>query len=116
MATVAAMPIPAQGETWFDGTGEWALTITGPEVGSVSPARLTDVGLFVQMAGCELNVAGEVSGKLDDASGISTPTGSNLTIADEPSGFICPVFGFTGGDAVVMSGTFSGAGLSITNP
>lgn len=76
------------GRTTVDLTGAWALAITGAEVGAVSPAKLTDTGLFFSAAGCEFDIAGEVSGQFDDSTGAFTPTGSSLAIADDPAGFL----------------------------
>lgn len=90
--------------------------ITGPETGSVSPASFTDVALFVQVADCAFNVAGEVSGVFDDTTGVFTPTGSSLVITDTPTGFICPIIGVEQGHAVSMSGSWTITGLTITNP
>ncbi|NYI78805.1 hypothetical protein [Nocardioides panzhihuensis] len=107
---------PIFGETSFDPTSISGFAITGPEVGSVSPARLTNAGFLLTAAGCSFNVAGEVSGTFDDATGVFTPTESTLTIADDPAGFTCPLLGFVKGDDISVSGTWTIAGLTITNP
>jgi hypothetical protein len=104
------------GATTIDQTGTWGFAITGPEVGSVSPAKLTNVSFFLSAAGCSFNVAGEVSGTFDDATGVFTPTGSTMTIADDPAGFTCPILGFMKDDDVSVSGTWTITGLTITNP
>ncbi|MFD4327882.1 hypothetical protein OG801_07080 [Nocardioides sp. NBC_00163] len=104
------------GATTFDPIGTWGFAITGPEVGSVSPAKLADVSFLLSAAGCSFNVAGDVSGTLDDVTGVFTPTGSTMTIADDPAGFICPILGFMKDDAISVSGTWAITGLTITNP
>ena len=107
---------PIFGETTFDPIGVWGFAITGPEVGSVSPATLTDVRLFLQAADCSFNIAGDVSGNFDDVTGVFTPTGSTLTIADDPAGFVCSLLGFAQGQSISVSGSWLISGLTITNP
>ncbi|MGH3349583.1 MAG: hypothetical protein ACRDPS_02875 [Nocardioides sp.] len=107
---------PYFGATTFDLTGTWGFAITGPEVGSVSPAAITDVAMFVEMNGCSFNIAGEVSGDFDDATEVFTPTGSTLIIADDPVGFVCSSVGFTQGQSISVSGSWLITGLTISNP
>ena len=107
---------PIIGDSTFDPIGAWQFAITGPEVGSVSPAAFTNVALFVQAADCAFNIAGEVSGVFDDATGVFTSTGSSLVVTDTPTGFICPILGFEQGHTVSMSGSWTITGLTITNP
>lgn len=107
---------PVAGDTTVDPTGEWGLTITGAESGSVSPAALTNVTAFVEAAGCSFNVAGEVQGDFDDSTGDFIPTGSTLAISDDPSGFLCSVLGLAQGQAVTVDGSWNASGLTITNP
>ncbi|MGH3349582.1 MAG: hypothetical protein ACRDPS_02870 [Nocardioides sp.] len=107
---------PTAGDTTVDPTGVWGVTVTGAEVGSVSPATLTDVTAFVEAAGCSFNVAGEVSGDFDDAIGLFTPTGSTLIIADDPVGFLCSTLGVAQGQSITVDGTWSSTGLTISNP
>lgn len=107
---------PISGSTTFEPTGNWGFAVTGPEVGSVSPATFTNLGALFGSAGCEFNVAGEVRGTFDDATGVFTPTGSTLTIADSPVGPICPIFGFAQGQSISVSGAWRITGLTIANP
>lgn len=107
---------PVFGDTTFDQIGAWGFAITGPEAGSISPAAINDVAIFVEMPGCALNIAGAVGGDFDDATGVFTPTGSTLTIADDPAGLLCPLVGFAQGDGISVSGTWLVTGLTISNP
>lgn len=107
---------PIVGDSTFDPIGTWQFVITGAEVGSVSPAAFTNVALFVQAGDCSFNIAGDVSGDFDDATGVFTPTGSSLIITDTPSGFICPILGVDQGQTVSTSGPWIIARLTITNP
>lgn len=107
---------PTFGDTTFDQTGIWGLVIAGPEVGSVSPAAVTDVAMFIEMNSCSFNITGEVSGDFDDATGAFTPTGSTLAIADDPAGFLCPILGFERGNNIRVSGSWMISGLTISNP
>ncbi|MEI7058829.1 hypothetical protein WBG06_23605 [Nocardioides sp. CCNWLW239] len=107
---------PTMGDTTFDQASTWGLAITGPEVGSVSPAAITDVAIFVEMNACSFNISGEMSGDFDDATGVFTPTGSTLTISDDPAGYLCPIIGLDRGLSIQVSGPLVISGLTITNP
>lgn len=107
---------PIAGNTTVTPTNTWGVKVDGPEVGSVSPATLTNVTAFVSAAGCSFNVAGEVSGDFDDAAQLFTPTGSTLVIADNPSGFLCFALGVAQGQSITVGGDWSSTGLTITNP
>lgn len=107
---------PIAGATTVDPTGTWGVTVDGPEVGSVSPATLTNVTAFVEAAGCEFNVAGEVSGDFDDVAQLFTPTDSTLVISDTPVGFLCFALGVEQGQSIAVDGTWSSTGLTISNP
>ncbi|GGU39071.1 hypothetical protein [Nocardioides albus] len=107
---------PIFGETTLVQTGIWGFAITGPEAGTVSPATLTSVAFLLSSAGCSFNITGEVSGTFEDTTGVFTPSGSTLTIADDPAGFICPLLGFMKGDDISVSGTWTITGLTVTNP
>ncbi|GGU39062.1 hypothetical protein [Nocardioides albus] len=107
---------PTAGDTTVDPTGIWHVQIDDAEIGSVSPATLTDVTAFVSAAGCSFNVAGEVSGTFNDSTQVFTPTGSTLVIADNPVGFICPILGVAQGQSISVAGTWTANGLTITNP
>ncbi|WP_406034770.1 hypothetical protein OG801_07075 [Nocardioides sp. NBC_00163] len=107
---------PIAGDTTVDPTGTWGVRVDGAEVGSVSPATLTSVTAFVEAAGCSFNVAGEVSGTFNDSTQVFTPTGSTLTISDNPVGFICPILGVGQGQSISVAGTWTANGLTITNP
>lgn len=72
--------------------------------------------MFFSAAGCEFDIAGEVSGQFDDSTGAFTPTGSSLAIADDPAGFYCMVLGLAKGQSISVSGTWTITGLTITNP
>jgi hypothetical protein len=104
------------GRTTFAPTSIWGFSITGPEVGSISPAAFTNIGVHIVMGGCSFNVTGEVSGGFDDTTGVFTPTGSTLMIADDPVGFLCPISGFAQDQSISVSGTWTITGLTITNP
>ena len=104
------------GPTTVDPTGTWGLTVTSDEVGSVSPAALTDVTAYVEAAGCSFNVAGDVSGDFDDVAQQFTPTASTLIIADDPSGFLCPALGVAQGQSIAVDGSWASNGLTIANP
>ena len=107
---------PIAGATTVTPTGTWGVTITGDEAGSVSPAELTNVAASVDAGGCSFDVAGEVTGSFDDASGVFTPTGSTVVIANDPSGFTCGLLGVAKGQSISVSGTWTGTGLTISNP
>lgn len=107
---------PTAGDTTVDPTGTWGVTITGAESGSASPAKLTNVTAFVEAAGCSFNVAGEVTGTYNDSTGDFVPSGSTLIIADDPSGFLCPILGLAQGQDITVAGSWNAAGLTITNP
>lgn len=107
---------PIAGDTTVDPTGTWGVRVDGPEVGSVSPATLTNVTAFVEAAGCSFNVAGEVSGDFDDVAQLFTPTGSTLVISDDPVGFVCALLGVAQGQAITVDGSWVSNGLTITNP
>jgi len=107
---------PIAGDTTVQPTGAWDVAITGAEVGSVSPAALRNVTAFVSAADCDFNVAGGVTGTFDDSTGVFTPTGSSLVISDDPVGFICSILGLAQGQSISVDGSWTAAGLTITNP
>ncbi|KRF19046.1 hypothetical protein ASG90_03970 [Nocardioides sp. Soil797] len=113
---------PVAGATTVDPIGVWGVTITGAEVGSVSPAQLTDVNAFVEAAGCSFNVGGTVNGEYDDSTGVFTPGGSGLTISDVPVGFLCSILGVAQGQSIEVNGTWQNVppagstAMTITNP
>lgn len=107
---------PTAGDTTVDPTGVWTVAITGPESGSVSDAELRDVTAYVEAAGCSFNVAGTVTGTFNDSTGVFAPNGSTLIIADNPSGFLCPILGLAQGQDITVDGFWTAAGLTITNP
>ncbi|TQL67614.1 hypothetical protein FB381_1495 [Nocardioides albertanoniae] len=105
------------GDTTFDMTGTWGFAITGPEVGSESTATLIDADMFFSAADCEFNITGEITGVFDDTSGVFTATGSSLTIADVPVGFICGILGLAQGQSIsVESGIWTISSVTISNP
>ena len=97
------------GATTVTPTGTWGVTITGDEVSSVSPARLTNVVATVSAAGCTFNVGGNVNGKFNDSTQVFTPnTGaSGLTITSTPVGFICPILGVASGQTIEVGGSWT---------
>lgn len=107
---------PIVGAVTVNPVGIWGFAITGAEVGSISPAALTGIGLFVEANGCSFYIAGELSGDYDDVSGLFTVTGSTLAIAGDPAGFLCSVIGVAQGQSVSTSDTWLISGLTITNP
>ncbi|GGU39087.1 hypothetical protein [Nocardioides albus] len=62
---------PQGGDVTVNPIGAWAFTITGPEIGSVSPAAITDASMFVGTSGCSFNVAGDITGTFDDSPWVS---------------------------------------------
>lgn len=115
-ATSSGCVNPLAGSTTLDLVGSWGMVISGPGVGSVWPAALTNVHVFLEYAGCSFSFAGEVIGEFDDATGMFTPTGSTLSVVDDPLGFICPVYvGVMKGDPFVVNGMWETSGLSITS-
>ncbi|TQL67615.1 hypothetical protein FB381_1496 [Nocardioides albertanoniae] len=107
---------PIAGDTTVEPTGAWDVAITGAEVGSVSPAALSDVTASVSAASCDFNVAGGVTGEFDDSTGVFTPTASTLVISDDPVGFVCTLLGVAKGQHISVDGSWTAAGLTITNP
>jgi len=112
---------PIAGSTTVTPSGTWGVTITGDEVGTVSPARLTSVAATVSAAGCTFNVGGVVNGTFNDATQRFTPNSgaSGLTITSTPVGFICPILGVAPGQTIEVGGTWTNtppagsAGLAI---
>ncbi|WP_141779694.1 hypothetical protein [Nocardioides albertanoniae] len=104
------------GDVTVDLTGTWGFAVTGAEVGSVSPAAITDAAMFVGAGGCSFSVAGDIAGTFDDATGAFTPDGSTQIISDDPAGFLCPILGITQGQAMDVDGSWTITGLTITNP
>ncbi|MGH3349585.1 MAG: hypothetical protein ACRDPS_02885 [Nocardioides sp.] len=114
--TAGGCSSPNGSEVTVDLTGAWGFAITGPEIGSVSPASITDTAMNVGTAGCSFSIAGDIAGTFDDATGAFIPDGSTQIVADDPVGFLCPVLGVAQGQAVHVSGSWTIAGLTITNP
>lgn len=114
--TVSGCSLPDGGEVTVDLTGAWGFAITGPEVGSVSPAAITDAAMYVKSGVCSFSVGGDIAGTFDDATSIFTPSASTQAVADSPAGFLCPLLGVAQGEAVHVSGNWTIAGLTITNP
>ncbi|MEI7058826.1 hypothetical protein WBG06_23590 [Nocardioides sp. CCNWLW239] len=114
--TVSGCSLADGGAVTVDLTGTWGFAITGPEVGSVSPAAITDAAMSVESGVCSFNVAGDITGTFDDATGLFTPTGSTQRIVAAPTGFLCPIVGLAQGQALHVSGSWTITGLTITNP
>ncbi|KRF19045.1 hypothetical protein ASG90_03965 [Nocardioides sp. Soil797] len=101
----------------FQMDGLWSFTVTGAEVGSVSPAQLSDVSLFVDASGCSFHVAGNITGDYDDATGEFATSSSSLVITDAPSGFVCGILGLAQGQSVEGGGSWQSVPpVIITSP
>ncbi len=105
----------------------WTLAITGPEVADVSPATLSNIDAYVNMANCKFYVTGSISGSFNEATQQFTPSSSSLTIASgnrAPVGGLCTFIGVAaGGSMTADSGTYwtntppaGSAAITITNP
>lgn len=112
---------PIAGATTVDPTGEWDFAITGDEQADGWPATLGNVTAFVSAAGCSFNVAGEVDGKFTTADQTFVPQDdpSELFIADDPVGFLCPILGVAQGQAIDVSGSWTNTAtppVTVANP
>jgi hypothetical protein len=100
---------PIAGSTTVTPSGTWGVTITGDEVGTVSPAQLTNVSATVTAAGCTFPVFGTVAGSFNDATQRFTPNSgaSGLKISGTPSGFLCPILGVANGQDIEVGGSWT---------
>lgn len=98
------------GDVTVEPFGAWEFVITGPEVGSVSPAAIRDMALSVDLSGCSFDIAGGLSGVYDSATGVFTATRSTLVVTSNPTGFLCPILGIAQGQPVSSSGNWAVTG------
>jgi hypothetical protein len=95
---------PIVGATTVTPTGNWNY-----QVDSATTGELTNVTAFISAAGCSFNVGpGSVPGVWNNANHTFTPNGpTTLTIADTPSGLLCPLLGVAQGDHITVSGLWT---------
>lgn len=96
--------------------GDWDFAIDANLRDTAWHADLTNVTFFVSHPGCSFSAAGSAGGTFDTSTQTFNVTESNLVIADNPAGFICPIFGVSNGDDIEIDGTWTNIGTPIILP
>lgn len=99
-----------------DPSGFWGFAVTGNPTGTVWPARLTDITASVDSTSCAYEIAGEVDGVFNSASQTFVATSSDVQIATNPVGFLCPILGVAQGQNIDVSGSWTNVPPSGSSP
>jgi hypothetical protein len=124
--TIAGCTNPLAGPVAVTPIGSWGLAITGDRVGTKWPARITNVAMSLNAAGCKFSIGGMIDGTFDPTPQQLTPKSgaSGLTITDIPppspgsSQAICATLDLVAGDHIAVGGSWTNTGpaLNIATP
>jgi hypothetical protein len=104
------------GSTEVTPNGAWDFA-TGSNIGgTVWNADITNVTANVVAAGCDFDVAGDVTGEFDTSTQSFVVTSSNVVIDNTPVGFLCPILGVAQGQDIEIDGSWTNTGTTITLP